>query len=91
MAALFSDWAPLSDPSKGVQQVQAWRPLLESQAARDSIFQVALDPLVLRQVPDPVYLAFHHSSMTISDSLHDSVLQCHWAIERSFHRNGLNH
>ena len=45
MAALFSDWAPLSDPSKGVQQVQAWRPLLESQAARDSIFQVTLDPL----------------------------------------------
>ena len=42
MAALFGDWAPLEDPSQGVQQVEAWRPLLESQAARDSIFQVSL-------------------------------------------------
>lgn len=40
LQALFRGWQPLAEPARGLAQLQRWRPLLESAAARDAIFQV---------------------------------------------------
>ncbi len=40
LGALLSDWAPLEDPQRGRAEFAAWRPLLESDAQREAIFQV---------------------------------------------------
>ena len=38
--ALLSEWHPLQDAERGLQEFATWRPLLESDAQRDAIFQV---------------------------------------------------
>ena len=40
LQALLRGWQPLVEPARGLAQLQRWRPLLESSAARDAIFQV---------------------------------------------------
>jgi hypothetical protein len=39
-SALLADWHPLSEPSVGLQEFKTWRPLLESDAQRDTVFRV---------------------------------------------------
>lgn len=38
--ALLADWQPLEEPGRGIREFATWRPLLESDAQRDAIFQV---------------------------------------------------
>ena len=38
--ALLAEWQPLEEPGRGLQELSSWRPLLESDAQRDGIFQV---------------------------------------------------
>lgn len=41
LTSLLAEWRPLEEPDRGLQYFSAWRPLLESDAQRDAIFQVA--------------------------------------------------
>ena len=36
----FAGWQPLAEPDRGLRDMQRWRPLLQSDSARDAIFQV---------------------------------------------------
>ena len=48
LGALLADWQPLVEPERGRAEFAAARPLLESDAQRDAIFQVrAAFPLTL--------------------------------------------
>ena len=40
LSALLADWHPLEEPQRGRAEFAAWRPLLESDAQREAIFQV---------------------------------------------------
>ena len=49
----FAGWQPLAEPDRGLRDMQRWRPLLQSDSARDAIFQVhtvASTPALERQV-----------------------------------------
>jgi hypothetical protein len=37
LRALLAGWQPLAEPQRGAAQVGAWRPLLESEAARQAV------------------------------------------------------
>ncbi|CAL8461887.1 g1418 [Coccomyxa elongata] len=39
LTSLLAEWQPLEEPDRGLQYFSAWRPLLESDAQRDAIFQ----------------------------------------------------
>ena len=55
MRQCFAGWQPLDEPDRGLRDMQRWRPLLQSDSARDAIFQVLYEPLhrchPLRQIP----------------------------------------
>ena len=40
MRQRFARWQPLAEPDRGLRDMQRWRPLLQSDSARDAIFQV---------------------------------------------------
>ena len=40
MRQRFAGWQPLDEPDRGLRDMQRWRPLLQSDSARDAIFQV---------------------------------------------------
>ena len=42
LSALLADWQPLEEPERGRAEFAAWRPLLESDAQREAIFQVGI-------------------------------------------------
>ena len=51
--AAMRGWAPLREPGRGLRELRAWRPLLESPAQRDAIFQeVLLLPVLGRDTLD---------------------------------------
>lgn len=64
LQALFHGWQALAEPTRGLAQLRRWRPLLESSAARDAIFQVWLrapPPLMC-----PIFLDNHALCATVT-------------------------
>ena len=56
MRQRFAGWQPLEDPDRGLREMQRWRPLLQSDSARDAIFQVPAcgwvsSASILRSIP----------------------------------------
>ncbi len=47
MRQRFAGWQPLDEPDRGLRDMQRWRPLLQSNSARDAIFQVHNDSIAL--------------------------------------------
>jgi len=43
MRQRFAGWQPLDETDRGLRDMQRWRPLLQSDSARDAIFQVHFD------------------------------------------------